>query len=113
MPGLDHSTIAATTIDCSRCAEYHQNKHGIMQLTASAGCVPAAMNIGRHIPRRILVKVTFAAIGATVCAATSANAAAGDQTIVKDLVATKGWTAVIPLNLNGDSLTDMLSYNAN
>ena len=33
--------------------------------------------------------------------------------IVKDLVAAKGWTAIVPLKLNGDNLTDMLSYNAN
>ena len=32
--------------------------------------------------------------------------------IVKDLVAAKGWTSIVPLNLNGDNLTDMLSYNA-
>ena len=33
------------------------------------------------------------------------------QVIVKDLDAAKGWTAIVPLKLNGDSLTDMLSYN--
>jgi hypothetical protein len=46
-----------------------------------------------------------------ICMGTTAHAAAGDQIIVKDLVAAKGWTAVVPLKLNGDGLTDMLSYN--
>ena len=36
----------------------------------------------------------------------------GSQTIVKDLIASKGWTAVVPMRLNDDSLTDLLSYNA-
>jgi hypothetical protein len=42
----------------------------------------------------------------------SAYAAVGDQIIVKDVTAATGWTAIVPLNLNGDNLTDMLSYNA-
>ena len=36
----------------------------------------------------------------------------GSQTIVKDLIASSGWTAVVPMRLNDDSLTDLLSYNA-
>jgi hypothetical protein len=28
------------------------------------------------------------------------------------MMAAKGWTAVVPMNLNGDGLTDLLSYNA-
>ena len=27
-------------------------------------------------------------------------------------MASKGWTAVVPMDLNGDNLTDLLSYNA-
>lgn len=49
---------------------------------------------------------------AATCLGTAAHAAPGDQTIVNDLIASKGWTAVVPMNLNGDGLTDLLSYNA-
>jgi uncharacterized membrane protein YciS (DUF1049 family) len=39
--------------------------------------------------------------------------AAGEQKIVKDYVAAKGWTAIVPLNIDCDSgRTDLLSYNA-
>ena len=31
--------------------------------------------------------------------------------IVKDSVGSKGWTSIVPMNLNGDALTDLLSYN--
>ena len=48
---------------------------------------------------------------AMVCVGTTAHAAPGDQVIVKDLVAAKGWTAIVPLNLDDDGRTDMLSYN--
>ncbi|HEY0513718.1 MAG TPA: hypothetical protein VGH73_17550 [Thermoanaerobaculia bacterium] len=59
------------------------------------------------------MKSGFAATAAMIGLATTAHAAQpGDQIIVKDLVAAKGWTAIVPLKLNGDSLTDMLSYNA-
>ena len=37
----------------------------------------------------------------------------GTQVIVQDFTASPGWTAVVPLNLNGDHLTDLLSYNKN
>ena len=30
---------------------------------------------------------------------------------MRDLIAAKGWTAVVPMKLNGDNLTDLLSYN--
>jgi hypothetical protein len=36
----------------------------------------------------------------------------GEQQIVKDVTAAKGWTAVVPMAPNGDGLTDLLSYNA-
>ncbi|MGD9511740.1 MAG: hypothetical protein AB7X49_24695 [Geminicoccaceae bacterium] len=49
---------------------------------------------------------------AAMCFGTAANAAVGDQIIARDLIASKGWTAVVPMNLNGDRLTDLLSYNA-
>ncbi|MGE3289893.1 MAG: hypothetical protein AB7O95_00715 [Geminicoccaceae bacterium] len=54
----------------------------------------------------------LAAAASIFLSATAAQAAVGDQIIVKDLIAAKGWTAIVPLNLNGDGLTDMLSYNA-
>ena len=39
-------------------------------------------------------------------------AASGDQKVVKDYTAAKGWTSVVPLNVNDkDSATDLLSYN--
>jgi hypothetical protein len=51
---------------------------------------------------------------AAICLGTTAAHAArpGDQIIVKDLIAAKGWTSIVPMDLNGDDLTDMLSYNA-
>jgi hypothetical protein len=36
----------------------------------------------------------------------------GDQRIVRDVVAAKGWTIIVPMNINNDGLTDLLSYNA-
>ena len=41
----------------------------------------------------------------------SVSAGLGGQQIVRDLIASKGWTSVVPMRLNGDSLTDLLSYN--
>lgn len=62
---------------------------------------------------RTLVANSAALAAAMVGLGTTAHAAQpGDQIIVKDLVAAKGWTAVIPMTLNGDGLTDLLSYNA-
>jgi hypothetical protein len=51
----------------------------------------------------------------TVFAATAIQpvyAAPGDQKIIRDVVAAKGWTSIVPMNINGDGLTDFLSYNA-
>ena len=36
----------------------------------------------------------------------------GDQTIVKEVNASQGWTSVVPIIINGDGRTDLLSYNA-
>jgi hypothetical protein len=36
-----------------------------------------------------------------------------NQVIVREVDAAKGWTLVVPMNINGDGLTDFLSYNAN
>jgi hypothetical protein len=36
----------------------------------------------------------------------------GDQKIIRDVVAAKGWTSIVPMNINDDGLTDFLSYNA-
>ena len=38
--------------------------------------------------------------------------ATGDQKIVKDYTAAKGWTAVLDLAVDQDVATDLLSYNA-
>jgi hypothetical protein len=36
----------------------------------------------------------------------------GDQKIVKDYTAARGWTIIMPMNVDGkDSVTDLLSYN--
>jgi hypothetical protein len=40
------------------------------------------------------------------------HAALGDQRIVKDYAAAPGWTAIVPLDIDGNQLTDFLSYNA-
>lgn len=58
------------------------------------------------------MRSAIAAAAATICMGTTAHAAIGDQIIVRDLIASKGWTSVVPMNLNGDRLTDLLSYNA-
>ena len=34
------------------------------------------------------------------------------QTVVKDFGAAKGWTSIVPIDLNRDGVTDFLSYNA-
>jgi len=39
-------------------------------------------------------------------------AALGDQTIVKDFVASKKWTALVPMDVDGQGPTDLISYNA-
>jgi hypothetical protein len=35
-----------------------------------------------------------------------------NQAIVREVDAAKGWTSVVAMNMNGDGLTDLLSYNA-
>jgi SNF family Na+-dependent transporter len=37
---------------------------------------------------------------------------AGDQKVVRDVVAAKGWTSIVPMSLDGFPPTDLLSYNA-
>jgi hypothetical protein len=37
---------------------------------------------------------------------------AGDQAVVKTVDAAPGWTAVVPMELDRDGFTDLLSYNA-
>ena len=49
---------------------------------------------------------------AIVCAVSAVHAATGDQIFVRDLVTSKGSTLVVPMDLNNDSLTDLLTYNA-
>ena len=39
-------------------------------------------------------------------------AALGDQRIVKDYTAARRWTLIVPMNVDGNALTDYLSYNA-
>ena len=36
---------------------------------------------------------------------------AGDQKVVRDVVAAQGWTSIVPMNIDGNGLTDLLSYN--
>ena len=36
----------------------------------------------------------------------------GEQEIVKQVNAAPGWTSIVPMNMNNDGLTDLLSYNA-
>ena len=40
------------------------------------------------------------------------NAQPGEQRIVKQVNASKQWTSIVPMKLNSDSLTDLLSYNS-
>jgi hypothetical protein len=47
-----------------------------------------------------------------VAIAVPLDAALGDQKIVKDYVAAGGWTSIVPMNVDGNALTDYLSYNA-
>jgi hypothetical protein len=51
------------------------------------------------------MKSTLALAAAAACIGTSAYAAVGDQIIVKDLIAARGWTAVVPLNLGSPALS--------
>jgi hypothetical protein len=52
---------------------------------------------------RAPVANSAALAAAVVCLGTAAHAAQpGDQIIVKDLIAAKGWTSIVPMNLNGD-----------
>lgn len=69
--------------------------------------------LGPGLRRGALAVSSTAAAATMFCASITAHAAQpGDQVIVRDLIASKGWTAVVPLHLNGDGLSDMLSYNA-
>jgi hypothetical protein len=44
-------------------------------------------------------------------ALTPVYAGLGDQHTVLEVQAAKGWTAVVPININGNVLIDLLSYN--
>ena len=74
----------------------------------------AVQTIKRESPsqRKTPMKLKLLTAASIVCAVSTPHAATGDQIIVRDLVTSKGSTSVVPMNLNGDSLTDLLSYNA-
>jgi hypothetical protein len=79
------------------------------------GICPASVRAIENGPRnrrRAATKSAVAADVATVFTGTAADAATGDQIIVRDLVTSKGSTSVVPMNLNNDNLADLLSYNA-
>src|SRR5689334_16121713 len=49
---------------------------------------------------------------AIICMGTAAHAAQpGTQITVRDFIGPKGWTSIVPMDLNGDKLTDLLFYN--
>jgi hypothetical protein len=57
-------------------------------------------------------RVVLPLAAAVICAGTAAHAGQpGDQIVVKDFVGPKGWTSIVPMDLNGDTGTDLLSYN--
>src|ERR1700692_4907600 len=57
---------------------------------------------------------TFLAVTYFIIAASIAPlwAALGDQTIVQNIFGQNGWTSIVPMNINGDGLTDLLFYNS-
>ena len=34
------------------------------------------------------------------------------MTMIREVDAAKGWTSIVPMDMNGDGLTDLLSYDA-
>src|SRR3954454_1691292 len=69
------------------------------------------MKLLRLSIERNIVK-TLVSIFVVAIAIAPAYAAPGDQQIVKDYIAAEGWTSIVPINVNGDGLTDFVSYNA-
>jgi hypothetical protein len=70
------------------------------------------MSTLRLLKQKSTRKALLAVLVFTVSQAlTPVYAGLGDQQTVLDLTASKGWTAVVPMNINGNVLTDLLSYN--
>jgi len=61
-------------------------------------------------PARVLLLVM--SVISVAAAVVPSSAGPGDQKIVKDYVAARGWTLIVPMNVDGDALTDYISYNA-
>jgi uncharacterized membrane-anchored protein len=60
-------------------------------------------------PKTVILAVSVFSV---IIAMSTVYAALGDQTIVKDSVAAPGWTLIVPMSVDGNQLTDYLSYNA-
>ena len=66
----------------------------------------------RQLLRQTRVMRVFVSAVAFASAIAPAYAALGDQKIVKDYTAANGWTSIVPMNVDNNGLTDLLSYNA-
>jgi len=53
-----------------------------------------------------------ATTGRAVYSISTASTGGSGQAVLIDVRSTRGWTSIIPMDLNDDSLTDLLSYNA-
>jgi hypothetical protein len=62
-------------------------------------------------PSKILTDLLSYNAATGVAAYSIASGAPGDQSIVKQVNAAKGWTSIVPMEMNGDGVTDLLSYN--
>src|SRR5262245_54528665 len=77
----------------------------------SIGCRETCMRIVRLFLRTALKKGLLSVITIATAIA-SLYAALGDQRIVRDYTAARGWSLIVPINVDGNALTDSLSYNA-
>ena len=67
----------------------------------------------RLVNQKGVLKTLIAVLVVTVTTAIAPEyAAPGEQKIVEDYVAATGWTQIVPMDVNSNIVTDLLSYNA-
>ena len=80
----------------------------LLKTNHCARTIGAHLNVRNPAAKRSLAVLCFAV--ATSVRLFGANV--GDQVNVRVVNAAKGWTSIVPMNINNDRLTDLLSYNA-
>ena len=83
----------------------------VRDVTAAKGWTSVVpMNIDHDFPGLTDLLSYNAATGQAVYSVGVGTA--GDQKVVRDVTAAKGWTSIVPMDLNGVPPSDLLSYNA-